>query len=201
MEPDASVSVWIEGLKSGDEKAAAQLWKRYFERLVRLARAKLRAAPPRATDEDDVALSAFKSLCMGATRGRFPELTDREQLWRLLVVITARKAWAHIRHERRLRRGGGKVIGQSALAGEADDESGLARIVGHEPTPEFAAQVAEQYFVLLDGLGDDTLRRIAEWKLEGYTNEEIAEQLACVPRTIERKLEQIRSKWERESVR
>ncbi len=38
-------------------------------------------------------------------------------------------------------------------------EAALDRLVGPEPTPEFAAMVAEQYRRLRDGLGDDTLRR------------------------------------------
>ena len=201
MPSDSPVSVWIERLKSGDEEAANHLWRRYFDQLVRLVRAKLRVTPTRATDEDDVALSAFKSLCLGATRGRFPELTSRDQLWRLLVVITARKAWAHVEHERRFKRGGGKVFSQSILTGLCNEDSGLAQIVGKKPTPEFAAQVAEEYAILLDRLGDATLRQVAQWKLEGYTNEEIAGKLGCVPRTVERKLERIRSKWHRESVR
>jgi DNA-directed RNA polymerase specialized sigma24 family protein len=58
--------------------------------------------------------------------------------------------------------------------------------------------VAEDCQRLLDSLGDETLRQIAQLKLEGYTNEEISEQLDCVPRTVERKLERIREKWAKE---
>jgi len=66
-----------------------------------------------------------------------------------------------------------------------------------EPTPDFVAQMAEQYEGLLGSLGDDTLRQIATWKLEGYTNAEIAGKLGCVTRTVERKLEMIRERWHR----
>jgi len=67
--------------------------------------------------------------------------------------------------------------------------------VGREPTPELAAMVAEEYRHLLGRLGDQTLCRIAAWKLEGYANEEIAARLGCGRRTIERKLGVIRSSW------
>src|SRR6202034_1431934 len=91
---DGSVTRWIGDLKAGGAAAAQPLWERYFDRLVRLARNKLRARPRRAAveDEEDAALSAFDSFCRGAARGRFPRLTDRDDLWRLLVVLTVRKA-------------------------------------------------------------------------------------------------------------
>ena len=88
-----SVTHWIAALKAGDEAAAQALWHRYFARMVELARAKLLAArrPDAAVDEEDIALSAFNSFCAGAVRGRFPAITDRDDLWRLLVVIASRK--------------------------------------------------------------------------------------------------------------
>jgi len=63
-----------------------KLWERYFRRLVGLARKKLRAAPRRAADEEDVALSAFDSFCRGAKLDRFPQLHDRLDVWQLLVA-------------------------------------------------------------------------------------------------------------------
>lgn len=96
-EPEGSVTHWIVGLKDGDGSAARLLWGRYFDGLVSLARTKLHAAPGGAADGEDVALSAFHSLCRGAALGRFPDLEDRDNLWRLLATITARKAVDHLR--------------------------------------------------------------------------------------------------------
>ena len=92
MSSSGSVSHWINLLKSGDAAAIQRLWEAYFPRLVGMARKKLREAPRRAADEEDVALSAFDSFCDGVARGRFPQLTDRDDLWHILVTITARKA-------------------------------------------------------------------------------------------------------------
>src|SRR5690349_4606330 len=89
---ERSVTRWIGSLKAGDADAAQRLWERYFGALVRLAYARLRGAPRAAADEEDAALSAFDSFCRGAARGRYPRLDDRDDLWRLLVVITERKA-------------------------------------------------------------------------------------------------------------
>ena len=92
MSSGDSVTQWIDQLKAGERDAVQKLWEAYFERLVALARQKLRGAPRWAADKEDVALSAFDSFCRAAERGRFPQLSDRDDLWHLLVVLTARKA-------------------------------------------------------------------------------------------------------------
>ena len=68
--------------------------------------------------------------------------------------------------------------------------------MGHEPTPEFAAQVAEEYQRLISQLGDEQQRAIAVWKMEGHTNEEIAARLGIALATVERRLRLIRKTWE-----
>lgn len=187
-----SVTYWIGQLKAGDEQAAQKLWEGYFGRLVALARGKLRGAQKRHADEEDVALSAFDSFCRGAEKNRFPRLEDRDDLWQLLLMITARKAVDLRQHEKRQRRGGGAVpAGQGGASPEETDL--LNQIVGKEPTPEFAAMVAEECQRLLAGLEDAELHQMALWKMEGYTNAEIAQRLGVVPRTVERKLRLIRS--------
>jgi DNA-directed RNA polymerase specialized sigma24 family protein len=202
MSMGGSITSWIEQLKGGDREVAQRLWEVYFRRLVPLARARLQGTVRVAADEEDVALSAFGSFCRGAEAGRFPQLHDRDDLWRLLVTLTERKAIGLIRHERRQKRGGGIVRSSEAPAdrdGSEETEAVLDRLVGREPTPEFAALVADECRRLLDGLGDAELRTIAVWKMEGYTTEEIALRLGRVPRTVERKLRMIRSLWGWES--
>jgi RNA polymerase sigma factor (sigma-70 family) len=185
---EGSVSRWLGSLQQGDSAAAQQLWERYFRQLVELATGKLRDLPGRDGAED-VALSAFDSFCRRAGQGRFPQIGDRESLWRLLVVITARKAAHHKRDAQRQKRGG---------AAPAPAGPPLEEIVGREPTPEFAAQATEECRRLLRLLGDPELESIALLKLEGHTLEEIAERLGYTPRTIKRKLRLIRTLWEQE---
>ena len=201
MPAPGSVTAWIEQLKAGDAAAAAPLWQGYFRRLVGLARQRLGAAPRGVADEEDVALSAFDSFCRGAVQGRFPRLGDRGDLWRLLVTITARKAVDHLQRERCQRRGGGRVVGEAALDA-ADAEAGrwLEQVVGREPTPDFVAQVVDECRRLLESLGDEGLRTVALLRMEGYSNDEIAERLGCGLRSVERKLERIRKRWVAESA-
>jgi RNA polymerase sigma factor (sigma-70 family) len=201
MSGEGSVTRWVVALKEGDTAAAQPLWERYHRRLVGLAREKLRADRRRAADEDDIVQSAFHSFFQGVSRGRFPRLDDRDNLWRLLVVITARKVCDQIAHDHARRRGGGTVQGESRMSSLGDDREVVAieQVVGDEPTPEFAAQVAEEYQRLLDRLGDDSLREVAVWKMEGLTADEIADRLDCSRRTVARKLETIRIIWSEET--
>jgi DNA-directed RNA polymerase specialized sigma24 family protein len=191
MSQEGSVSRWLGPLQQGDPDAARHLWERYFLSLVQLARKRLRQAAPRAADAEDVALSAFDSFCRNAENGRFPELQDRGNLWRVLAVITARKAGHLLRDATRQKRGGAAVNGdeQAAL---------LERVFSREPSPELAAQMTEAYERLLALLGDDTLRRVAVLRMEGHSVEEVGTLIGCAPRSVKRKLQMIRRLWEQE---
>ena len=188
-----SVTQWISALKHGDQSAAQALWRTYFRRLVGLARARLGNTSRLIADEEDVALSALDSFFRGARAGRFARLDDRDDLWQILVLITVRKAIDLRNYEARPSRGSGRVQSLTDLSPE-----GLEAIGGDEPSPELAAQLAEEYHRLMEQLGDPTLREVATCKLEGYTNEEIAARLGCVTSTVERKLARIRSLWAKE---
>jgi DNA-directed RNA polymerase specialized sigma24 family protein len=153
--------------------------------LAGLARTRLTGAPQRDADEEDVVLSAVDSFFRAARAGRFPELHDRTGLWPLLVKITARKAINQVKRQQAKKR--------SSAAEQAVPD--IAQLVGDEPTPQFAAEVAEQVEQLL-GLLDEELRTVATMKLEGFTNGEIAQRFGVVERSIERKLARIRVEWD-----
>jgi DNA-directed RNA polymerase specialized sigma24 family protein len=197
MSDDGSITRWFDSLRAGNAEAAGALWARFASRLIGLARARLRAAPRRAADEEDAVLSAFDSFCRGAEQGRFPRVQDRGDLWNLLVAITVRKVSDQVQHERRQKRGGGAVLGEADLVRGRDDRA-FEDIIGSEPTPQLAAEMAEQCHRLLGLLQDEDLRSIALLKMEGYTNDEIATRLDCVRSTVQRKLNLIRSRWEQE---
>src|SRR5262245_38749832 len=174
MSPEGSVTRWVTALKRGDIAAAQPVWERYHRQLITLARQKLRTSPRRSADEEDVVQSALNSFFQGVTQQRFPLLNDRDNLWRLLVVITARKALDQLAYEGRKRRDGGGVAPETRINHREPnwDDPAVEEVVGNEPSPEFAAQVAEEYERLLGLLGDDIQRQIAVLKLEGFTNSE-----------------------------
>jgi DNA-directed RNA polymerase specialized sigma24 family protein len=192
-----SVTQWVNDLKAGDRGEAARLlWQRYFERLARLAQGRLGTAARGPADGEDVALGVFDSFFQGVAAGRFPDLTNRDDLWRLLVTITARKSHNQRRNEGRQKRGGGRVVDEGALAGaDPMGDDFMAQVVGNEPSPEFAAMVTDEYRRLFGSLADESLRVVALLKLEGHSNQEIARSLDCGLRTVERKLDVIRKRW------
>jgi RNA polymerase sigma factor (sigma-70 family) len=182
-----TVTGWIRSLgTSRHEDASKLLWDRYFARLARLAHGQLRGASRGPADGEDVALSVFDSFFRGAAAGRFERLDSRDDLWRLLVTIASRKASNAARDELRHKRGG--LV-------EFDDATALADVAGAEPSPEFAALVADESRRLFEALSDDSLRHVVRLRLEGYTNDEIAADLDCGLRTVERKLALIRKRW------
>ena len=194
MSPGDSITPWLSLLRAGHPEAAQRIWDRYFRRLVGLARKKLHGRRLGVADEEDVAINALDSFCRNARAGNFPQLTDGDGLWRLLVVITARKAVRLLRDEGRQKRGGGR----ETLTGPLDSDGNqpaVEQLIGNEPSPEFAAQVAEEYERLLSLLDDDQ-RKIAIAKLEGLTNEQIAARFDWALRTVERRLKLIRKIWE-----
>ena len=199
MDVNESVTLWIDGLREGNEASAQQLWERYFSQLVRMAGKKLPRSVRREFDEEDVALSAFHSLCEGVRNGKFPRLEDRDNLWSLLVVITARKAMKRLRSATAKKRGGGAVQGESAFLGVArtpGQPAGINEIIGREPTAEFAAETSEESERLLALLPDEPMRQLALLKMEGFSNKEAATELQCGLRTVERRLGLIRNIWE-----
>lgn len=195
MSEQGSITLWVQQLRAGQSAAAKPLWDRYYERLVRLARQKLGGLSRRMADEEDVVVTAFENFFRGVEQGRFPRLDDRDDLWQVLVMLTARKVANQYQQDMRKKRGGGRLRGESVFLSSGEYQCGIDQIVGSEPSPEFAGQVSEEYRMLLDRLQDDILRRIAVAKMEGYTNDEIARQLGVQTRTIERKLKLIRELW------
>lgn len=198
MTPAESVTLWIDQLKAGDAAAAQHLWETYFRRMVELAHRKLEGAPRGAADEEDIALSAFKSFCIRARDGQFTQLLDTDNLWPLLMAITANKSVDYLRLRNRRKRGG---TGRPADASEGPASPravSLSDLISREPSPEFAAELSdhlERLLARLDATGDADLRAIALLKLEGYGNGEVAERLGCARRTVERKLQLIARLW------
>ncbi|WP_222435870.1 ECF-type sigma factor [Rubripirellula tenax] len=184
---------WHSRLRAGDSVITSRLWELYFQRMVLLARKRLRDTRTAARDEEDVALSAFKSFCLGIRAGRIELDRDDVNLWPLLVTITINKAVDHVRHENRQKRGG---------TANEPAESLLENAIGPEPSPELVAAASESLESLLaclDRTNDPMLREIAIVSMEGNSATEIAIALKCSPRTVQRKLKTIRQLWQSEA--
>ena len=196
---NGSVSRLITDLKNGDHEAARQIWQRYYENIVRLARSRMREVPRAMADEEDAALSILNSFFCGAAAGRFPILENREDLWRILMTITTRKAIKLAQYEGRLKRGGRKVLDEARMVAASMESNGaLDQIPSREPSPEMAALVVDECQRLFDVLPDESLRMVAQFRLDGYTDAEIAKSMNCGLSTIERRVRTIRKVWANE---
>ena len=204
MSSEGSITRWIAELEFGRTDEAAneaqeELWRRYFHRLMGLAKLKLGETPRAAADEEDVATAALQSFFAGVARGRFPQLRDRNDLWPLLAKITSHKALDQQRYLLAEKRGGGRVRGDSAMTGPSGSLADWPpALLENEVGPDFLVAMSERCQRLMIVLPDEQLREIARRRLEGYTNAEIAKELNVVERTIERRLQLIRSLWSEE---
>jgi DNA-directed RNA polymerase specialized sigma24 family protein len=184
-----SVTQFFDQLRAGDPSAAEALWQRFFPRLVGLARKTLAGRPQRVADADDAAQSAFASFCLRVRSGDFA-VGDRNELWKLLGVITVNKARIQARREAARKRGGGRVIGEDALARPDGSRLPLEEAAVMLPA-EFDGHCEE-----LLGQLEAELREFAVLRLLGYRNREIAKMHGCTERKVERKLNLIRLRWE-----
>jgi DNA-directed RNA polymerase specialized sigma24 family protein len=183
MSSSGSVTDLICQVKTGDAAATRDLCARYFRRLLGLARALLLGRYLGVADEEDVVNSALAGFFRGAERGQYTRLHNRRDLWHLLAKITRYKALKLVKE-------------QCRWPGKADVP--LEQIVDSELPPDLEVLAKETIEHLLYRLGKAQLRSIAVWKWEGYSNEEIASRLGCCTRTIERKLQLIRTIWNEE---
>lgn len=196
-----SVTHLLRQLRDGEADAAQQaLWERYFQRLAGIARTKLVPAARRSADEEDVALSTLNSFFKATAQGRYPDLRDRTELWPLLACIAIRRALKLNEREFAEKRGGGTVRGDSALReatkhGRQGGTNGFDQFIAPEPTPDSVVELQELTGQLLQKLENNRLRDVAQLKLSGHTNREIAEKLEVTERTVERKLLRVRHHW------
>jgi RNA polymerase sigma factor (sigma-70 family) len=180
------VTVWISRLREGDEGALSRLHGRYWPALVALARRKLRGAPARAADEEDVAQAALWSLYRGVRAGRLPRLQTRADLLALLTHIITCKAVNQIEHE---------VGTQKRSAARTEGDAALADLAAEAgPSPLEQAILNDCYDRYVGAL-PDRLREVAEMYLAGCAYKEVAARLGCVERTVERKVSLILARW------
>jgi RNA polymerase sigma factor (sigma-70 family) len=183
-EASQSITRLIRAVQDGSDSAVRPLLEAYFNRLVQLARKRLQNLSGLGGYDEDVALRSFHSVYQRLRDPARPlDLSGRDDLWRLLATRTISRAIDLIRRHR---------------SGEVPGDLDVSQLLAREPTPEEAAEVADECRRLLDSLPEPELRQIALWKVEGCTNEEIAARLDCVPRTIERKVSRIRLFWKHE---
>jgi DNA-directed RNA polymerase specialized sigma24 family protein len=199
---DDPVTVWIDQLKNADDSAAEKLWNHFVIRLYESARSKLQPNTRAVYDEEDAVQSAFHSVCAGVVAGRFPDLRDRDSLWKLMLVITSRKVARRHRYDQRQRRDVGRTLSNLVFKIGDSDFGGdpMHQLASREPAPEFAAEFVETCESLFQCLDDPQLQQVVSLRMEGYDDSEIAQRLNRSRRTVQRCLEVVRRQWKRQEL-
>jgi DNA-directed RNA polymerase specialized sigma24 family protein len=203
--PPGSISQFIRAYRDHRDEAAAQhLFERYFMPVCQAVRATLGPHRKMPADSDDVALEALAAIFESIARDDDGRIATRADLERLLFSIARRRAVTLLRYTgARLRRDprtddSVAPVPVAVVPRAASLDEALSREVGPEASAVLAEQLERLLNVLVDEhpQGSDVLRRVAEWKLAGYSNQEIADLLRCGLRTVERRLNDIREIWE-----
>jgi RNA polymerase sigma factor (sigma-70 family) len=189
-----SITCLVPQLRDRNELAIEAIWRRYVRRVHGAARPVIAGLGPGVGDEEDVAQSAFHAFYEAAAGDRLPPIGNRDELWRLLLTITRRKAINRLRREYRIRRGGGAraVHDADAVNRRCDDANLSVELVELQ-------EFVDELFEMLHATGDKRLAEIARLRLEGFQNQEIADKLGCAARTIQRKLHILERLWRENS--
>jgi RNA polymerase sigma-70 factor (ECF subfamily) len=201
MSSIGSVTLCVQQLHSPDcrerDEAARVIWERFASRLQALVRRHLDNRVRRREDEQDILQSMYASFCIGQLEGKASP-ASREELWKLLVRITMCKVvnTAHRHHAARrdVRRERSETADRNP-AGSLFPHWMLEHVDRAKPSHEEMVTVYEEVERLLQGLSED-LRRIVLWKLDGYTNGEIAKMIGRTVRSVELKMQLIRKRVE-----
>ena len=185
----------LDAMQRGEDEAFTTFFNRHYDQLVQFAKKKLGSFPLRTFDADDVAQSAMKSLFKSLRENRY-EAQNSIEIWQILITITKNKLLDRRRRQQAQKRGGGNVRGESIWA-QTGEDCGLheQRDTRHNMTPEAQVELLETTDLLFQQLEDDKTREVARLLLAGYRINDIAEELNCVRRTVERKIAQIRELW------
>ncbi|MGE3806062.1 MAG: RNA polymerase sigma factor [Gemmataceae bacterium] len=190
---DERSAILLARWREGDQEAAAQLFERYADRLVALAKSRLPARLAQRVDAEDVVQSVYRSFFAAARAGRY-ELERGGDLWRLLVTITINKVHRQFTHHQRDRRDSRR----EQTIPDHEREQGLgpsAPLLTREPGPLEVVAICDELENILRDL-KPAYRQMVELRLQGYNVFEIADETGAGERTVRRVLDKIKTRLE-----
>ena len=197
-EPKSITQAILAFQEEGDESQFQLIWDRFFDRLCRLIRPKIFKQHRRKIDAEDLASLTLMELVNGLRKGSFQYPFDRESLWRLLAIIAARRTCSAMRMLSSPKHGG-PTRGHSGFgeAGIQAIEASFIQSAGitDDEEDDINLLITTELSDLLETLPREDWRQIAIMKFAGHTNKEITDATGILSRTLERKLETIRTHW------
>jgi len=174
--------------QSGDEEAARLLFDRYVRRLLAFARRRLSPKLAPRLDPEDIIQSAYQSFFVRARKNEYTIHKDRD-LWCLLAAITIHKIHEAVARHHATKRS----IDLEQASMDAAFDCGPSRQVDRDPSVEEMLGVAEEIELLMRGLPVEK-RHMLQYRLQGYTFEEIAEMSQRSERTVRRFFDELRAR-------
>jgi RNA polymerase sigma-70 factor (ECF subfamily) len=167
-------------LRGGQQDAATELYLRYAQRLRALVRSRCSPQLARRVEPDDIVQSVFRRFFRRVLQGDY-DVPPGEELWGLLLVIALNK----IRTEEAFHRAGKRDVRISAVAADpgallADQESD--RVILQLCIEDALGQLPAQH------------RAMVELRIQGHEVAEIAQNTGRSKRTVERTLQDARSR-------
>ena len=190
MPKQSTVSTWLVRLQGqSDDLSAQKLWDRVSPRIQVLSRRLIqRFGADAIYDEEDITVCVFSSLFSGLQTQQFPNLLDSEGLWKLMTLMTVRKVRDYTKQRQAIKRNSGSE-------GDETSSGGIERCADEQQEPSFDVMMADQCRMMLNQLDDPILEQVVLLRLDGYTNDEIAELLQYSRRSIQRMLKLVKDMW------
>ena len=174
----------LRRFRAGQDDAATQLYLRYAGRLHALAAAQCGTDLAARVDPEDIVQSVFRTFFRRAAQGHY-DVPEEEELWKLFLVIALHK----IRDTASYHRAAKRDVSATATGAAFDHAAG--RRAG--PDENALATLRLVIGEILDGL-PASLRPIVALRIEGYEVQEIADRTGRSRRSVERALQDFRSR-------
>ncbi len=180
--PAPSDSELLDQIQQGDDCAATALYKRYADRLLRLAEVQTGAGLAKRIEAEDVVQSVFRTFFRRAATGHYA-LPDGDELWKLFLVIALNKIRKKSDFHRAAKRDVDRTqsIGNSQISSD-DEASQILKMT----VDELIAELPPSH------------RGVIHDRIQGFEVSDLAERNQLSRRTVERILQNFRDRMRQE---
>lgn len=174
----------LRRIRDGEQDAATALYLRYAQRIEALAKAKTSAALSARIDPEDVVQSVFRTFFRRAFEGHY-EVPDGDELWKLLLVISLNK----IRTLASFHRAAKRNVSATVTLERFDFLAG-GRVRSEEDALRILEMIIEETLINMPPAQRDMVRL----RIDGHAVSEIASLTQRSKRSVERVLQQFRTR-------
>jgi RNA polymerase sigma-70 factor, ECF subfamily len=168
----------IARIRGGDDDAATALYERYADRVKWFVQTRTSDQLKHQVEPEDIVQSIFKSVFRGM-ESRGYDAPEGGTLWHLIAVVAIHKVRKNASRRHAAMR--------DARRTESLDSLDAGQVSDHEAAQEMEFAVREAIECL-----SPQEQTVVNLRMQNYSVDEIAKQIGCSPRTVERRLQQVR---------